>query len=66
MIYTYNFYASLFGLRYINHRVCLFYVADYVGHIKLVNGQVLSDSLVLDDAEIAASSRVMLHVQTHE
>ncbi|XP_013687942.1 uncharacterized protein LOC108872197 [Brassica rapa] len=39
---------------------------DYVGHIKLVNGQVLSDSLVLDDAEIAASSRVMLHVQTHD
>ncbi|CAN7023009.1 unnamed protein product, partial [Brassica rapa subsp. trilocularis] len=39
---------------------------DYVGHIKLVNGQVLSDSLVLDDAEIASSRRVLLHVQTHE
>ncbi|KAH0883960.1 hypothetical protein HID58_060056 [Brassica napus] len=26
---------------------------DYVGHIKLVNGQVLNDSLVLDDADIA-------------
>ncbi|KAF3556255.1 hypothetical protein F2Q69_00013249 [Brassica cretica] len=34
---------------------------DYVGHIKLVNGQ-----LVLDDAEIASSRRVLLHVQTHE
>ncbi|KAF2610702.1 hypothetical protein F2Q70_00008058, partial [Brassica cretica] len=39
---------------------------DYVGHIKLVNGQVLNDSLVLDDAEIASSRRVLLHVQTHE
>ncbi|CAN6820749.1 unnamed protein product [Brassica oleracea] len=39
---------------------------DYVGHIKLVNEQVLSDSLVLDDAEIASSRRVLLHVQTHD
>ncbi|WZZ27754.1 hypothetical protein YC2023_011155 [Brassica napus] len=39
---------------------------DYVGHIKLVNGQVLSDSIVLDDAEIASSRRVLLHVQTHD
>ncbi|KAG2322037.1 hypothetical protein Bca52824_015250 [Brassica carinata] len=39
---------------------------DYVGHIKLVNGQVLSDSLVLDDVEIASSRRVLLHVQTHD
>ncbi|KAF3547139.1 hypothetical protein DY000_02005420 [Brassica cretica] len=39
---------------------------DYVGHIKLVNEQVLSDSLVLDDAEIASSCRVLLHVQTHD
>ncbi|CAF2162011.1 unnamed protein product [Brassica napus] len=39
---------------------------DYVGHIKLVNGQVLSDSLMLDDAEIASSRRVLLHVQTHD
>ncbi|CAF1709343.1 unnamed protein product [Brassica napus] len=39
---------------------------DYVGHIKLVNGQVLSDSLVLDDVEIASLRRVHLHVQTHD
>ncbi|KAL0816242.1 hypothetical protein Bca101_072686 [Brassica carinata] len=39
---------------------------DFVGHIKLVNGQILSDSLVLDDAEKASSRRVLLHVQTHE
>ncbi|CDY62995.1 BnaCnng41260D [Brassica napus] len=40
---------------------------DYVGHIKLVNGQVLNDSLLVqDDAEIASSRRVLLHVQTHD
>ncbi|KAF3585413.1 hypothetical protein F2Q69_00031329 [Brassica cretica] len=39
---------------------------DYVGHIKLVNGQVLSDGPLLDEAEIAASRRVDLHVQTHD
>ncbi|KAF2600211.1 hypothetical protein F2Q68_00011586 [Brassica cretica] len=39
---------------------------DYVGHIKLVNGQVLNDSLVLDESEIASTHRVLLHVQTHE
>ncbi|CDY42779.1 BnaC01g22870D [Brassica napus] len=39
---------------------------DYVGHIKLVNGQVLSDTLVLDDTEIASLRRVLLHVQTHD
>ncbi|CAN6840607.1 unnamed protein product [Brassica oleracea] len=39
---------------------------DYVGHIKLVNGKVPSDSLLLDEAEIAASRRVDLHVQTHD
>ncbi|CAN7135993.1 unnamed protein product [Brassica rapa subsp. narinosa] len=39
---------------------------DYVGHIKLVNGQVLNDSLVLDESEIASTRRILLHVQTHE
>nr|VDD12969.1 unnamed protein product [Brassica rapa] len=39
---------------------------DYIGHIKLVNGQVLGENLVLDDADIASSRRVMLHVQTHD
>ncbi|KAG2249010.1 hypothetical protein Bca52824_088638 [Brassica carinata] len=39
---------------------------DYVRHIKLVNGQVPNDSLLLDEAEIAASRRVELHVQTHD
>ncbi|CAN6996457.1 unnamed protein product [Brassica oleracea var. botrytis] len=39
---------------------------DYIGHIKLVNGKVPSDSLLLDEAEIAAPRRVELHVQTHD
>ena len=46
--------------------IMFFCFADYIGHIKLVNGQVLGDNLVLDDADIASSLRVMLHVQTHE
>ncbi|KAF3515771.1 hypothetical protein DY000_02061265 [Brassica cretica] len=36
-------------------------IYDYVGHIKLVNGQVLNDSLVLDEAEIASTRRILLH-----
>ncbi|KAG2288615.1 hypothetical protein Bca52824_048219 [Brassica carinata] len=39
---------------------------NYIGHIKLVNGKVPSDSLLLDEAEIAASRRVELLVQTHD
>ncbi|KAG2303038.1 hypothetical protein Bca52824_031689 [Brassica carinata] len=39
---------------------------DYLGHIKLVNGQVPSESIVLDEAGIAAARRVDLHVQTHD
>ncbi|KAL0721136.1 hypothetical protein Bca4012_035735 [Brassica carinata] len=35
---------------------------DYIGHIKLVNGQVPSESLVLDEAGIAAARRVDLHL----
>ena len=41
-------------------------MADYVGHMKLVNEQTLSDSLVLDEVEIASSRRILVHVQTHE
>ncbi|CAN6999209.1 unnamed protein product, partial [Brassica oleracea var. botrytis] len=39
---------------------------DYVGHVKLVNEQALSDSLVLDEVEIASSRRILVHVQTHD
>ncbi|KAG5392385.1 hypothetical protein IGI04_022348 [Brassica rapa subsp. trilocularis] len=39
---------------------------DYIGHIKLVNGKVPGDGLLLDESEIAKSRRVELHVQTHD
>ncbi|KAL0873121.1 hypothetical protein Bca101_022826 [Brassica carinata] len=39
---------------------------NYIGHIKLVNGEVPSGSLLLDEAKIAASRRVDIHVQTHD
>ncbi|CAH8355722.1 unnamed protein product [Eruca vesicaria subsp. sativa] len=39
---------------------------DYVGHMKLVNEHPVNDSLVLDEAELASSPRILLHVQTHE
>ncbi|KAG2298878.1 hypothetical protein Bca52824_035350 [Brassica carinata] len=39
---------------------------DYIGHIKLVNGQVPGGNLLLDEADVAASRRVDLHVQTHD
>ncbi|KAF2588164.1 hypothetical protein F2Q70_00038722 [Brassica cretica] len=39
---------------------------DYVGHMKLVNEQTLTDSLVLDEVEIASSRRILVHVQTHD
>ena len=41
-------------------------MADYVGHIKLVGEQALTDGLVLDEVEIASSRRILIHVQTHE
>ncbi|CAN7084094.1 unnamed protein product [Brassica oleracea var. botrytis] len=39
---------------------------DYVGHVKLANEQALSDSLVLDEVEIASSRRILVHVQTDD
>ncbi|KAL0815878.1 hypothetical protein Bca101_072322 [Brassica carinata] len=39
---------------------------DYVGHIKLVGEQALTDGLVLDEVEIASSRRILIHVQTHD
>ena len=31
-----------------------------------MNEQALGDGLVLDEAEIASSRRILVHVQTHE
>ncbi|CAN6928970.1 unnamed protein product [Brassica oleracea] len=41
-------------------------IADFLGHIKLVNEHPLSDSLVLDEVEIASSRRILVHVQTQD
>ncbi|CAH8334672.1 unnamed protein product [Eruca vesicaria subsp. sativa] len=39
---------------------------DYIGHIKLVNGEVPNDKLLIDEAGIAVTRRLELHVQTHD
>ncbi|CAF2307645.1 unnamed protein product [Brassica napus] len=39
---------------------------DFVGHIKLVNEQVLNDGIVLDEGDKASTQRVLVHVQTHD
>ncbi|KAL0824617.1 hypothetical protein Bca101_048294 [Brassica carinata] len=39
---------------------------DFVGHIKLVNEQVLNDGIVLDEGDKASTRRVLVHVQTHD
>ncbi|KAG2282155.1 hypothetical protein Bca4012_050678 [Brassica carinata] len=39
---------------------------DVVGHMKLVDGQTLTERLTLDEAKIATTRHVMVHVQTHE
>ncbi|KAF3566048.1 hypothetical protein DY000_02016659 [Brassica cretica] len=37
-----------------------------VGHIKLVNGQILTEHLILDEVEIATTRRLLVHVQSHD
>ncbi|KAH0906081.1 hypothetical protein HID58_037908 [Brassica napus] len=39
---------------------------DYVGHMRLVNGQTLTDHTVLDEVAIAEKRHLCVHVQTHE
>ncbi|CAN6853428.1 unnamed protein product [Brassica oleracea] len=39
---------------------------DVVGHMKLVDGQTLTERLTLDEAKIATTRHVMVHVQSHE
>nr|VDD24940.1 unnamed protein product [Brassica oleracea] len=39
---------------------------DYVGHMKLVNGQSMTDHIVLDEADIAEKRHLCVHVQTHD
>ncbi|KAF2564601.1 hypothetical protein F2Q70_00017712 [Brassica cretica] len=39
---------------------------DYVGHMKLVNGQTMTDHIVLGEADIAEKRHLCVHVQTHD
>ncbi|KAL0827986.1 hypothetical protein Bca101_051664 [Brassica carinata] len=39
---------------------------DYIGHIRLVNEQTLTEDLVLDENEIASMRRILIHVQTYD
>ncbi|CAN6921009.1 unnamed protein product [Brassica oleracea] len=36
---------------------------DYVGHMKLVNGQTITDHIVLDEADITEKRHLCVHVQ---
>ncbi|KAF8097496.1 hypothetical protein N665_0286s0007 [Sinapis alba] len=39
---------------------------DVVGHLKVVNGQALSIRPFVDEAEVAMTRRMLVHVQTYE
>ncbi|WZZ30961.1 hypothetical protein YC2023_014362 [Brassica napus] len=39
---------------------------DYVGHMRLVNGQTISDHIVLDEVDISKKRYLCVHVQTHD
>ncbi|KAH0886256.1 hypothetical protein HID58_062352 [Brassica napus] len=39
---------------------------DVVGHMKLVNGQSIIETPILDEVEIARARHVLVHVQSHD
>ncbi|KAL0793736.1 hypothetical protein Bca101_065113 [Brassica carinata] len=39
---------------------------DYVGHIRLLNGQTLTDHTVLDEVDITEKRHLCVHAQAHE
>ncbi|KAG2293855.1 hypothetical protein Bca52824_040524 [Brassica carinata] len=39
---------------------------DVVGHMKLVDGQSINKSPVLDEVEIAKARRLLVHIQSHD
>ncbi|KAL0758632.1 hypothetical protein Bca101_074782 [Brassica carinata] len=43
-----------------------YFIPYYVGHMKLVNGQTITDHTVLDEAGIAEKRHLCVHVQTHD
>ncbi|CAN6813304.1 unnamed protein product [Brassica oleracea] len=54
-------YLYFLLLRHINLEFCLKYV---VGHMKLVNGQSIIETPVLEEVEIARARHVLVHVQS--
>ncbi|CAN7019172.1 unnamed protein product [Brassica oleracea var. botrytis] len=52
---------------FITHRFQFLKIgSDYVGHMKLVNGQTITDHTVLDEAAIAEKRHLCVHVQPHD
>lgn len=43
-----------------------YFISDYVGHMKLVDGQTLTYQTVLDEVDIAEKRHLCVHAQTHE
>uniref|UniRef100_A0A0D3DC04 Replication factor A C-terminal domain-containing protein n=1 Tax=Brassica oleracea var. oleracea TaxID=109376 RepID=A0A0D3DC04_BRAOL len=39
---------------------------DYVGHMRLINGQAMTEHLIIDEVDIAEKRHLVVHVQTHE
>ncbi|KAL0826964.1 hypothetical protein Bca101_050641 [Brassica carinata] len=42
------------------------HIVYYVSHMKLVNGQTMTDHIVLGEADIAEKRHLCVHVQTHD
>ena len=41
-------------------------VLDVLGHMKLVDGQSLTERPTIDEAKVATTRHIMIHVQSHE
>ena len=48
------------------YTVYYFVISDFVGHMKLVNGQTITDHIVLDEADITEKRHLCVHVQSLE
>ena len=68
MVSTDEFYTSIF--KVFSHPMNLIplkcSISDYVGHMKLVNGQTITEHTVLDEVDISDKRHLCVHVQTHE
>ncbi|KAL0682547.1 hypothetical protein Bca4012_049394 [Brassica carinata] len=38
---------------------------DYVGHMRLINGQAMTEHLIIDESNIVEKRHLVVHVQTH-